>query len=114
MSAAFEAERVATQGNPNTTQQDVLSQLKLHRYYAPIYEAFVKVKERAIKYLTTYVDPRWQYVLSGRPTLHDKISSLEANVAPSHESRRNALRLKFATMQKGKSPNASMTTYLHS
>ena len=90
MSSAIEAERASTQGNPSVAQQDVLTQLKLHRYYTPIYEAFVKKKERAIKYFTTYVDPRWQYVLSGRPTLHDKISALEANVAPSHESRRNA------------------------
>ena len=110
LNAAFDARKA---GEPNTAQLEILSHLELHKYYAPAYEIFLKKKERAGKYLTTYVDARWQYALSGRLSPHNKITSLEANVAPSYESRKNTLRLKFAAVQKGKPPNISMLTYLH-
>ena len=98
---------------PTDAQKKILYRLELHKTFGATYDSFLKRKEKAIKYLTTYVDARWQHVLSGCSTLLEKMQALEENVAPKLETRKNTLRLKFASMQKGKPSNTSMITHLH-
>ena len=90
---------------PTDAQKKILYRLELHKTFGATYDSFLKRKEKAIKYLTTYVDARWQHVLSGCSTLLEKMQALEENVAPKLETRKNTLRLKFASMQKGKPSN---------
>ena len=54
--------------NPKS-QKKVLFRLELRKTYGATYDAFVKKKEKATKYLTTYIDTRWQHILSGCITL---------------------------------------------
>ena len=98
---------------PTPEQRRINRRIDFHRLFLPEYQEFSKKRDKANKYFTTYVDIKWQHYLADRPTLHSKLKALEKHVAPCEESRVNALRTKFISLQKGKSPTISMSTYLH-
>ena len=98
---------------PTPEQRRINRRIDFHRLFLPEYQEFSKKRDKANKYFTTYVDIKWQHYLADRPTLHSKLKALEKHVAPCEESRINALRTKFISLQKGKSPTISMSTYLH-
>ena len=98
---------------PDVRQKAVLDLMDLCKFFQTLHSDFATSKEKAIKYLGTHVDSRWQYILSKQPTLLGKMQTLQRSVAPSMESRRNALRIKYTALQGGKLPNTSMSTHLY-